>query len=44
MGQNVISSLRASFATPPGFKGPNQSHFHLNNGNHIFNQNRWSWW
>ncbi len=39
-----IERLRIDQATPPGFKGPNQSHFHLNNGGHIFDSNKWPWW
>lgn len=39
-----IETLRIDAATPPGFKGPNQSHFHLNNGGHIFDSSKWPWW
>jgi hypothetical protein len=39
-----MERLRIDQATPSGFKGPNQSHFHLNNGSHIFNQAKWPWW
>jgi hypothetical protein len=39
-----VEKLRIDQATPPGFKGPNQSHFHLNNGGHIFDASKWPWW
>ena len=40
-----IEKLRIDIGTPPGFKGPNVSHFHLNGGKkHIFNINKWPWW
>jgi len=38
-----IEKVRIDPATPSGFKGPNQSHFHLNNGGHIFDGNKWPW-
>jgi hypothetical protein len=39
-----VEKLRIDQATPPGFKGPNQSHFHLDNGSHIFDASKWLWW
>jgi hypothetical protein len=39
-----IEKVRIDPATPAGFKGPNASHFHLNNGNHIFDATKWPWW
>ncbi len=39
-----VEKLRIDPATPSGFKGPNQSHFHLNNGGHIFEASKWPWW
>lgn len=39
-----VEKLRIDPATPSGFKGPNQSHFHLNNGGHIFDASKWPWW
>ncbi|HFK5506803.1 RHS repeat-associated core domain-containing protein [Elizabethkingia anophelis] len=40
-----IEKLRIDPATPPGFKGPMQSHFHLNGGKrHIFDLEKWPWW
>jgi hypothetical protein len=38
------SRVRIDTKTPIGMKGPNQSHFHLNNGEHIFDANKWPWW
>ena len=38
-----VEKLRIDQATPSGFKGPNQSHFHLNRGDHIFDSNKWPW-
>jgi RHS repeat-associated protein len=39
-----IEKVRIDPATPAGFKGPNESHFHLNNGDHIFDATKWPWW
>ena len=34
--------IRIDQGTPPGFKGPNKSHFHINGkGKHIFDPNKW---
>ena len=34
--------IRIDKGTPPGYKGPNESHFHINNGSkHIFDINKW---
>lgn len=39
-----IEILRIDNGTFTGFKGPNNSHFHLNgNKEHIFDINRWPW-
>ena len=38
-----IEKVRIDPGTPPGFKGPNESHFHLNNKGHIFDPNKWPW-
>ncbi len=40
-----VETLRIDPATSPGYKGPNQSHFHLDGGKkHIFDINKWPWW
>jgi hypothetical protein len=40
-----IEKLRIDTGTLPGYKGPNNSHFHLNGGKeHIFDLNKWPWW
>lgn len=36
-----IERLRIDPGTLPGVKGPNVSHFHLNDGKHIFDLNKW---
>ena len=38
-----FEKVRIDPATPSSFKGPNQSHFHLNNGGHIFDASKWPW-
>jgi hypothetical protein len=39
-----VETLRIDPATAPGFKGPNESHFHLEGGKkHIFDINKWPW-
>ncbi len=42
--EKFVEKLRIDPATPPGFKGPNQSHFHLDNGGHTFDATKWPWW
>ena len=46
LNQNGIfqERVRIDQGTLPGFKGPNESHFHLNGGKHIFDAKRWPWW
>jgi len=39
-----LEKVRIDPGTPPGFKGPDISHFHLNDGNHIFDATKWPWW
>ncbi len=39
-----VEKVRIDPATSPGFKGPNECHFHLNNGKHIFDASKWPWW
>ena len=46
MGKNengeYVERIRIDQATPPGYKGPNRSHFHLNGGRkHIFDISKW---
>jgi len=41
---NYVEKVRIDYGTPPGFKGPNDSHFHLDNGKHIFDPTRWPWY
>lgn len=41
---NFQEIVRIDQGTPPGFKGPNESHFHLNNKKHIFDASKWPWW
>ncbi|RCW31947.1 hypothetical protein DFO77_11614, partial [Marinilabilia salmonicolor] len=39
-----VEIIRIDPGTPPGFKGPNRSHFHINGGKeHIFDFNKWPW-
>jgi hypothetical protein len=45
MDGKFIEVLRIDPGTLPGYKGPNNSHFHLNGGKkHIFDINKWPWW
>jgi RHS repeat-associated protein len=39
-----LEKVRIDQATPFRFNGPNQSHFHLDNGGHIFDAKKWPWW
>jgi RHS repeat-associated protein len=39
-----LEQIRIDPGTIPGIKGPNESHFHLNNGKHIFDATKWPWW
>jgi RHS repeat-associated protein len=41
---NFQETVRIDKGTPHGYKGPNESHFHLNKGKHIFDANKWPWW
>ena len=44
VNKDFIEKLRIDPGTPQGFKGPNNSHFHLNgSGKHIFNLEKWPW-
>ena len=37
-----VERIRIDQGTPHGYKGPNESHFHLNGGRkHIFDINKW---
>lgn len=38
-----VQKVNIDPATPSGFQGPNQSHFHLNKGDHIFDAGKWPW-
>jgi len=38
-----VEKVRIDAGTPPGSKGPNISHFHLNDGKHIFDPTKWPW-
>ena len=41
-GYSYIEKIRIDQGTPTGYKGPERSHFHINNGKeHIFDINRW---
>ena len=45
IGGEFVEMLRIDPGTLPGYKGPNDSHFHLNGGkNHIFDVSKWPWW
>lgn len=39
-----VEKVRIDPGTPSGFKGPNEGHFHLNDGDHIFDASKWLWW
>lgn len=39
-----VEIIRIDKGSKPGYKGPNNSHFHINgNKKHIFDVNRWPW-
>lgn len=43
--EKFVEKIRIDPKTLPGFKGPNNSHFHIDGGKeHIFDLSKWPWW